>query len=178
MPRVYHVKKARKKNPVVDVGESYFWWKHAFGPKQFSKTRPKASQVTGSAFLSTFYGLQEELEAGYFSDFESLEAQRDELVTQLQDLHDECESSLENMPEHLQDTSESGVLLTERIDELDSAIGTLEGIDVPEEPSDWSDEIEDYEDMNPVDRGEIQELWKRDQMDVFVQEVQDNMPQL
>ena len=43
MPRVNYVKKARKNNPAVKRGESYFWWKFRYGGKQYSKTRPRQS---------------------------------------------------------------------------------------------------------------------------------------
>ena len=38
MPRVHHVKSARKDNPVAKKGESYYWWKFRYGGKRYSKT--------------------------------------------------------------------------------------------------------------------------------------------
>ena len=178
MPRVYHIKKARKDNPVAKKGEEYYWWQNAFRAKQFSKTRPKPSQITGSAFLSSLYGLQEDLEAGFFTDFDSLQSQLDDLAQQLDDLQQECQDSLDNMPEHLQDTSDSGMLLTERIDELESAVSQMQSIEASEEPDDWSDEIQNYGDMNKHQKAEAEEDWRIEKMDDFVQEVIDNFPQL
>jgi hypothetical protein len=70
MPRVHHVKKARKDNPVAKVGESYYWWKNFRSPKRFSKTFPKRSQLTGSDKLSRLYGAAEDV-----SEIDSWETQ-------------------------------------------------------------------------------------------------------
>ena len=59
MPKVHHVKKARKDNPVVKKGESYYWWKFAYSPKRYSKTYPRASQLTQSDKLSRYSEAQE-----------------------------------------------------------------------------------------------------------------------
>ena len=120
MPRVYFVKKARKDNPVVKKGESYYWWKHAFGPKKFSKERPKASQLTQSSYLSQLYALQEGL-SDRFTDFDSLQDELQSLIDDLNQLGDECQDSLDSMPEHLQDSSSSGEMLQERIDAIEMA---------------------------------------------------------
>ena len=133
MPRVYFVKKARKDNPVAKRGESYYWWQHAFKPKQFSKTKPKPSQLTGSAFLSELYALQEEILGGMITDFDSMEDYQQDIVGRLTELQEQCQDSLDNMPDHLQDTSSAGELLTERIDALDGAISEIESYDTPDE---------------------------------------------
>jgi chromosome condensin MukBEF complex kleisin-like MukF subunit len=126
MPRVYHVKKARKDNPVVKAGEPYYWWKFAFGPKQYSKTYPKRSLLTQSNFLSQFYDLQD----SFSLKADSLEDDVSDLISNLEMLRDECQDSLDNMPEHLQESSDSGMLLTERIENLDMAISEIESIDL------------------------------------------------
>lgn len=123
MPRVHFVKKARKDNPAVNAGESYWWWKFRFAGKRYSKTRPRRSQLTQSSFLSTLYDLEDALPD------EMTEAEAEELTVALEDLSEECWNSLNNMPEHLQDTSSSGELLQDRIDSLDSWIGEISNID-------------------------------------------------
>jgi len=50
MARANFVKKARKDNSVVKKGESYYWWKFAYGSKQYSKEAPSRSQLTQSGF--------------------------------------------------------------------------------------------------------------------------------
>jgi hypothetical protein len=56
MPKVNHVKCARKDNPEHDIkaGESYYWWsmmQGSRGVKHYSKTYPKRSQLTNSDFF-------------------------------------------------------------------------------------------------------------------------------
>jgi len=128
MPRVHHVKKARKDNPVAKKGEDYYWWQFAFGTKQYSKTPPKRSQLTQSGFLSNLYDLQDGL-INRFTDIESISDDVDSFKDELQDMLDECQDSLDNMPEHLQESSTSGELLTERIDLLEQWVSDVESID-------------------------------------------------
>lgn len=139
MPRVYHVKSARKKNPVADVGEEYYWWKFAFGPKMYSKTPPKRSQLTRSAFLSNLYDLQDGL-ANRFTDIDAIEDDLQDLISELETMRDEAQDSLDNMPEHLQETSQSGEMLQERIDNLESWINDLENIDTDYEEGENKEE--------------------------------------
>lgn len=119
MPRVHYVKKSRKANPAVAKGQPYYWWKFRFGPKIYSKTRPKRSQLTRSWFLSAMYSLEDNMGG------EMTEGDVDELAMELEGLLDECQTNLDNMPDALQDTSESGMLLQERIDSLEDWIEEL-----------------------------------------------------
>jgi len=128
MPRVHHVKKARKDNPVAKAGEPYYWWQFAFGPKMYSATPPKRSQLTRSAFLSALYDLQDGL-ANRFTDIDSIEDDKQDLIQELNDMLDEAQGSLENMPEHLQETSDSGMMLQERIENLENWVNDLDNID-------------------------------------------------
>lgn len=141
MPRVHHVKKARKDNPVVKAGESYYWWKFRFGRKMYSTTRPKRSQLTRSAFLGELWAIEDNLGDTATQD------DGDSLVGELEGLRDECECSLENMPEQLRESSDSGVLLQERIYALDEWIEAIQSIDwetlTPEEAA------EAIQDANP-----------------------------
>jgi hypothetical protein len=132
MPRVNFVKKARKDNPAVKAGESYYWWKFRFGGKQYSKMPPARAQLTQSEFLSTLYDLEDGLSDrfAHAASSDELETARDDLVSEIQELLDETKSRLENMPEHLQDTSDSGMMLQERIDGLQSWIDDLESVDL------------------------------------------------
>lgn len=52
------------------------------------------------------------------------------VVDEIQCLSEECQDNLDNMPEHLQDTSSSGELLQERIEALEEWVSDLEGIDL------------------------------------------------
>lgn len=131
MARVTFVKKAQKDIPNTDIkkGESYYWWKFRFGGKHCSKTKPKRSQLTQSGFLSQLYDLQDrigEFTAETKEDFESF---KDEILSEIEDMKSQCEDSLSNMPEHLQEGSSSGQTLQERIDALDNWYSEIEAIE-------------------------------------------------
>lgn len=136
MPRVTHVKSARKDNSICKKGESYYWWKFRYGGKRLSLTSPSRSQLTQSSFLQGLYDLQDNQGFDESGDFE---VQVEEFVGQIEALRDECEGSLDNMPEHLKDTSDSGMLLTERIDALQEWQDEMESVDL-EVDSDLNDE--------------------------------------
>jgi len=129
MPRLYFVKKARKDhNDEIKKGDSYFHWQFRGGPVMKSKTKPTRQDLTQSAFLKTLYDIEDSL-----AECED-KAGIEEVITAIDELQDETECQLGNMPEHLQDTSPAGILMTERIeglelwaDELRSIIDNVEG---------------------------------------------------
>lgn len=128
MARVYTVQKARKARPEhgIEVGDKYYYWGFQFGPMHYSKTYPKPWQLTQSPFLQTLYQLQHRVETTEDAD------DRDDIVAEIEALRDECESSLENIPESLK-YAPSGELLQERIDALEQWISELEQIDTEDE---------------------------------------------
>lgn len=128
---------------LIAKGESYYWWKFKNSEKSFSKTRPKNSQLTRSGYLSQLYNLQDRLSdiRGNVSEADDLSSAVDDIKSDLESLKEECEGSLENMPEHLQESSSSGELLHERIDSLDNAISELEGIDCEDYEEPDKDEL-------------------------------------
>lgn len=128
MPRVTHVKSARKDNPVAKKGESYYWWKFRYGGKRYSLTRPRPSQLTQSAYYSTVRAMVEEIEDADFTDSDEFEGLVDDIKGQVEELRDETQGSLDNMPDQLQ-YSPTGELLQERIDALDSAESELDCVD-------------------------------------------------
>lgn len=142
MPRVTTVKAARKDIPHAGIkkGETYYWWKFRFGGKQYSKTYPKRSQLTRSSYLATLYDLSDTIgkmhEQVY--DADSLDSFKSDVISTLEDLKSDCENNLENMPDSLRESSASGELLQERIDNLDNAISEFEDFD-----TDWDDEPTD-----------------------------------
>lgn len=125
MPRVYHVKKARKDNPVCKKGESYYWWKFRFGGKRYSLTPPKPSQLTQSEFLGTLYDIEDSFNTA--EDLDGLKSIQEEVEM----LRDETEEKLENMPDSLQ-YSPTGELLQERIDFCDELISEFDNIEEDE----------------------------------------------
>jgi len=134
MPRVNHVAHAAKDHPDIGVkkGEPYYWWKFknrvGNGTVVKSKTPPKASQLTRSAFASTWRGIEEQLEALPLDEdlYDAIQG----IAGDLRSLADETQGSLDNMPEGLQQGS-TGELLQSRIDAANDWADSLEGLDEP-----------------------------------------------
>lgn len=142
MPRVIHVKKARKNVPNSDIkkGESYYWWKFRFGGKHVSRTPPKQSQLTKSEFLGTIYDIQDRIsEITTDSDFES---EIQDVVSELENLRDECEEKRDNMPEQLQDAP-IGEMLQDRYDSVQEMIDELEAIDLEVDEEDITNDVKE-----------------------------------
>lgn len=134
MARAHFVKSARKNNKELGIkkGDSYYWWQFRYGPKHASKTPPRPSQLTQSAFLSTWYGLQERIQDGAFRGLETiedLESVKDEIYSEIEDLKSETEGNLDNMPDGLKE-GDTGQLLQERIDGLDGVLSELDSVDI------------------------------------------------
>lgn len=156
MPRV-HTQKANKNYPDQGIkkGDTYYWWQFRHGGKIKSKTYPKPSQLTQSAFWGTVYSIQESNEQ--VPAFDDIESAIDDIKGELEALRDEQQEKLDNMPEGLQQGA-TGELLQERYDTLDGVISDLEGIDLEFEEPDDEDKPEDYdEDQAKADRAE--EIW-------------------
>lgn len=149
MPRVHTVKKARKNYPNegIQKGDTYYWWEFRYGGLHRSKTYPKPAQLTQSPFLQEYYSIQEDLEGLSADSAEDLKTQVEEIVSRLENLRDEAQGSLDNMPEGLQQ-GDTGQLLQERVDGLDGWASDLEGVDLDfefdeEEPEQEEGESED-----------------------------------
>ena len=165
MARAHFVKSARKDNPVAKKGESYWWWKHMVGgrggPKQYSKDRPKPSQLTQSEFLSRFYDIEEQI--GEAKDADTLES----LANDITELGDEQNEKLDNMPEGLKE-GDTGQMLQERYDgctewasEVERIAGELrEKIDARDSlRTDWAafDEQQESNERNDLEDDEFAE---------------------
>ena len=139
MPRVTYVKAARKDNPICKKGESYYWWKFRHGGKHMSLAYPKPSQLTQSAYLGSVYDLIEQV-----NNFEpelgeegAIETFGEEITEGIIEIREQCQESLDNMPESLQ-YSPTGELLQER-----------EVRDAQEEHDTWSSEWNEWEGIEP-----------------------------
>lgn len=155
MARAHKVEHARKDYPEHNIkkGDTYYWWAFRFGGKHFSLIPPKPSQLTQSEFLSTIYAIDEDIQALTTED-DDIQGSIDDIVSQLEELRDECDDKHSNMPDQLQD-SEVGELLQERVDNLDDMINELQGIETDE----WI-EIDDQDaidDMGDKEDDETQE---------------------
>lgn len=140
MPKVFKINNARKADPAygIEVGDTYYYWTFRYGGKRKSKTYPSRSQLTQSAFKQQMYEIEDRIGSIQADSFEDLAVQRDDLVGELESLRDECQDSLDNIPEQLQEGA-SGQLLQERIDGLESAINELESVDCDDD-DEWDDD--------------------------------------
>lgn len=129
MPKIHQLT-ARKDYPDhgIKKGDTYFKWSLKTGPTSGctykSKSYPKPSQLTTSSFWQTFYGISEGAETVPDDD---LDGARDEIISELESLRDETQNSFDAMPENFQQ-GETGQKLENRISELDSLIGDLQGV--------------------------------------------------
>jgi chromosome segregation ATPase len=133
MTKATFVKKAQKDYPESGIkkGDSYWHWAFAFGPKYKSKTKPTRSQLTRSNFYQTLYALEDALSDRFkeVTSTDDIQSALDELISEIEELRDETQGSLDNMPSQLQD-ADSGQLLQERIEGLESWLSDLQAIDV------------------------------------------------
>jgi len=136
----------KKDKPLIKAGESYWWWAFRFGGKNIQKTQPRRSQLTQSGFLSSLYDLEDRMGdlkvEDYIDDPSSLSGEVDEIKSELESLRDECQERYDNMPESLQENSDSGQLLQERVDNLDEMINELDGLDLSYDEADEDDDEE------------------------------------
>jgi hypothetical protein len=143
----------------IAKGESYYWWQFQNSPKQYSKTPPRASQLTQSGYLSTLYGIAEQIEDFSADSADELSEFVDNTKTELEELRDTTQESLDNMPENLQ-YSPTAELLQERVDALETAIDEFDGLDLDYEEKDE----EELEELVAEDKGidTEDENWKEE----------------
>lgn len=154
MPRV-KTHRANKDYPSQGIakGDTYFKWEFRY-PSTIHRSlkRPTRSQLTRSAFLQDLYALEDSL--NWKGGLDDLDSQRNEAVASIETLRDQCQDNLDNMPEHLQDTSESGILLQERIDSLEDWQTGLEDVNLELTENDT---LEDF-DLEEFIESKIEEL--------------------
>lgn len=169
MPRVHHVKKARKDNPAVKKGEPYYWWKFRHGGKRYSRTRPRPSQLTQSPYYSTVRSLVERIEDESPTDYDDFQSLQEEIREEIENLGQECQENLDNMPDSLQ-YSPTGELLQERIDACENAQMEIESIeefefDEEEVRQEFQDDADDNEEE--VDEDELESEIERRRTNEF-----------
>jgi hypothetical protein len=140
MARATFVKKARKtiKGTGIKKGDSYYWWKFRFGSKHVSKTPPRRSQLTQSAFYSTMYDAEdtaadiaEQLRTGKI-DFADAKDQLEQIKGDVESAGDECQGAFDNMPEGLQQ-GDTGQLLERRVEVCQDISSEIDNIDIPDD---------------------------------------------
>lgn len=152
---------------LINVGESYYTWCFYGRQPQYSKERPKPSQLTQNWFKQELYSIQEKIEDFEPEEIEDVATFIDEIRNDAESLRDECQEHLDNMPEQLQD-SDSGQTLQERIDNLDSVIVDIDNFD-----SEFESEIEKEDDETDEEFLERQSEEKQQWLDDKMSEIND-----
>lgn len=137
MPRVHHVKKARKDNPAVKKGEAYFWWKFAYAPKRYSKTHPRASQLTQSDKLARYYEAQETIEdLDALGDIADIVEVLEEVAENVQEIANEYQESADNIRDYFPESEiadeceEKANACEETFACIEDAVSTLQDLDL------------------------------------------------
>lgn len=147
--RVNFVNKARKApgncfrcGMAIGQGEPYRWFKFNFGPKRVycEQHNPRPSEMTSSDKLARLYAAQEGIaEAILSEDKEAIVTALEEAMNTAQEVGEEYEESLNNMPEGLQQGL-TGEEIQEKVDacsswesELSSALGEVEDLELGSE---------------------------------------------
>jgi hypothetical protein len=182
MPRVHTVEKARKADDRygIKVGDKYYWWtfKNRAGPgtKVKSKTYPKPSQLTRSAFKSQWRSFGEQIAELAIED--GLHDALQSIAADIRSLGEEQQSSLDNMPEGLQQ-GDTGQMLQERIDACEAWADEIEGLDEPEREEPEHETFEEFLERIPsiptVDEllTESGQTWAEEQWEEYKGECQE-----
>ncbi len=148
--------KAGKDHPQFGIkkGEMHYFAEVMMGPRSSKTIRSlkpiPRSQLTASSFLSTAYDLSDQIDAA--TSVDELESIKDGF----EELRDETQESLDNMPEGLQQ-GDTGQMLQERIDQCESLVSELESaIQAAQEDSD--DDDDDDEDGDKVEDSEADKV--------------------
>jgi len=147
--------KARKDYPAAGIvkGDMYYYARVMTGPRSSKEIRQKnpirPSQLTSSAFLQGFYGLQERLEVfdGPLSDMSDF---LEGVAGEARELGEEEQGKYDNMPEGLQQGS-TGELLEERANAMEAWADSLETA-----ATEATEKAEEF--------ARIEELWKDHEM--------------
>ena len=137
---VHYVAKSRKMHigndglVAVLIGQSYYWWKWAFGQRQISLTKPTPRQLdkypdTVSKIWDDFKTQAEEFtSADFIEDKDDL----DTLISEIQSFKEEREEAISNMEEYFQE-SEQLESMKELLEEIEETLSELENIEVDED---------------------------------------------
>lgn len=148
MAKIQKIEKSRKEQKcskcgnIIPVGSEYLKAKPRYRSPiiRCTKCGLRSWETSSSDYIQTVGSLVE----NWQEDYGVSESTIDDIRSVLEELRDTCQESLDNMPESLQ-YSETGELLQERIDCLDSAINDLDCIDYDTIFDDNEDDDEDFD---------------------------------
>lgn len=146
MAKVYVVNKSRKEftcsrcHKPIPVGSSYVWGAIFHGPTIYrhKECGLQSWELSGSDFIKTCGTIQTYWKEDYGVTQESV----DSIKGDLEELRDETQEKFDNMPDGLQE-GDTGMLLQERIEMLESVIDELDLIDAVSMQEDIAEELED-----------------------------------
>lgn len=142
MTRLHYVKKARNtyRGTGVKKGYSYYWWKFAYGKKQFSLTKPRRSQLTRSVFLGSMMDLEDRYNEIGGSPVE-YKSELEEIKGEVDGIKGGIEESLSNMEAAFPNGCPTIDQLLGRIAALEEISSQLEAaadsIEIDEEDGEW-----------------------------------------
>lgn len=134
-----------KRGEVIKKGDEYYrFWLTRFLPLKILclGCKPKPSEMTTSEFLSNLYAIDEDVQGWDIEDMNDASSFIENIVEQLNNLRDETEEKLSNMPDQLQ-YSPNGELLQGRVDSVQEMADEFEAIDTDIDESLSDEEKED-----------------------------------
>lgn len=135
MGKVSRINKSRKEHKcskcgcVIEKGSPYLKGELNFHPDivRCTKCGLQSWEVTTSDYVRSAGAIVNRWRADYGCCEEGLES----IISDIEELRDQCQENLDNMPESLQ-YAPAGETLQGRIDSLESALSDLENIDISE----------------------------------------------
>lgn len=157
---------------LIKKGEPYYWWQFRYGGKRISKERPRRSALTQSNYYATLWDIEDDLQEATASNKDEFDEIKQDFVSRAEELRDECQNSLDNIPENLQQAP-TGELLQERIDALENFISELEGVECEDTDDDtvWDEIAEDNPDADDDEKGRLTEERVQEIVDEALEEL-------
>lgn len=170
MGKIQYVKRARKERvcskcgKVIAVGEPYKKGVINFHPDIVvcSECPLKSYEVTTSEYCKNIGCICED----WSENFGVSDTTADEIVTALEEIKDEVECSLDNIPENLKEAP-TGELLQNRLDQLEEAIEALNDIDADSIRSEAEEEAENSLDRDEFESDEAYNTAKEEETDTI-----------
>lgn len=164
MARIERINKARKEQKcskcgkTIEVGMPYL---KATPYRQRPIVRCtscglKSYETSGSEYVKNVGAIVEDWRDDYGLNYNTA----DEIATALEEIRDQQQDSLDNMPENLQ-YGDTGQMLQERIDALDSAIDELNSISWEDCESEAEDEVKS--EMGEYDQDAEDKEWESEE---------------
>lgn len=172
MGKIQYVKKARKEHKcskcgnIIKAGEPYKKGVINFHPDIVvcDKCPLKSYEVTTSDYCKQIGAICED----WIEEYGNTETTASEIATVLEELRDEVESNLDNMPDNLRENSPTGEMLQQRLDELEDAIDALNDIDAEDIRATAREEAEnDHDEDDYETHSEWEEAVEQEEEELF-----------